>query len=238
VLSSAAKIIPVILLILTIHEYGHYSEMKKNNVEVQEFSIGIGKPLFQYYREDGVLVSFRLVPIVAYVLPSDEGHKKINTLPFIKSFSIHFAGVRNNIFTGWALVVGMQFLSVVRRHNWPDFFKNFLFSPIKILILFFGFTMGFFHELGAKIVEKYQFTVYGIKENEHINRILWWSFVLSFLNFLPIGNFDGRRIFFEVVLKFTSNTEVLNLLSFVSSVLFFSLLFIGIRIGELVDYID
>lgn len=234
-----AKVLATILLVLTIHEYGHYTEMKKHNIEIAEFSIGIGMPLFQYSREDKVLVSLRLIPIMAYVMPSDKGAEKINTLPFFEFFSIYSAGARNNVFTGWVLITGMQFLSVFRRHDLSDFFKDFLFSPIRIVILFFGFTAAFFHKWGVKLVGRYMFEIYDVEKNEHINRVLWWSFCLGFLNFLPFSFFDGSKIFFFPILTMISNIYLIFLLSAISGMLFVFVFFVrGIMIGELVDYIN
>ena len=233
-----AKVLSVILLVLTIHEYGHYSEMKKRGIGVQEFSIGIGPPLFQHIQKDGILVSLRMIPIMAYVMPSDSGSKKIISLPYFEFFNVYSAGIRNNIFTGWVLVVGMQLLSVFRNRDWSDFFKDLLFSPIRILILFFGFTVAFFHKWGAELVERYQFEIYDVEENEHINRILWWSFCLGFLNFLPLGGFDGSKIFLVPIFAATNNWWTVTLLSWTSISLLFFVFFRGIRVGELVYYID
>jgi len=235
-LGFIAKVLAAILLVLTIHEFGHYSEMKRYGVEVQEFSIGIGMPLFQYTSEDGELVSLRLVPIMAYVMPSQRGVEKLGEISSFARFNIYFAGVRNNIFTGWALVVGMQFFSVFRRRDWSVFLKDLLFSPVRILVLFFGFTVAFFHKWGTEVVQRHRFEIRDVAENEHINRVLWWSFCLGFLNFLPLGVFDGGRIFLSPILSATDNWWILFLLPLTSQTLLFFCFIRGIRIRELVDY--
>lgn len=232
------KAMPAILLVLIIHEHGHYSEMKRYGVEVKEFSIGIGMPIFQHTLENGVLVSLRIIPISAYVMPSQNGVEKIKTLNFIEYLNICSAGVRNNIFTGWALVFIMQFISVSRLRDLPYFFKDLLFSPIRILILFFGFTVAFFHRWGTELVEKYQFVIYDVYENEHLNRILWWSFVVGFLNFLPLSGLDGAKIFFVPILATVNNLSIKTWLSFLSFYLFVFVFIRGIRIKELVDYVN
>ena len=38
----------IILLIITIHEFGHYLAARLFKAEVTDFSIGFGKPIYQY----------------------------------------------------------------------------------------------------------------------------------------------------------------------------------------------
>ena len=52
---------------LVIHEYGHLREFYKRGVPVKEFSLGIGPRLYQYQTDSLLTVSFRLIPIIAYV---------------------------------------------------------------------------------------------------------------------------------------------------------------------------
>lgn len=57
-----------ILIGMTIHELGHFTFAKIFKVNVKEFSIGIGPKLFQWKTKKGTKVSFRLIPLMAYVL--------------------------------------------------------------------------------------------------------------------------------------------------------------------------
>lgn len=235
-LGFIARVLVVILFVLTIHEYGHYSEFVKHDVEVEEFSFGVGPLLYGRQLNSGVQLSFRALPIMAYVKAKDNQIDKILKMSFWERFEIYVAGVRNNIFTGWVLVVGMQLLSVFRGRDWSDFFKDLFFTPIRIIILFFGFTVAFFDRWGTELVERYKFVVYGVEENEHINRILWWSFCLGFLNFLPVSGFDGSKIFLAPILFNNNNWWAVSLVPWLSTWLLLFLFVRGIRIGELVDY--
>ena len=63
-------IIPFIILILVvvfIHEYGHYYFAKKFGVGVTDFSIGFGKELFGFNDKSGTRWKFCAIPLGGYV---------------------------------------------------------------------------------------------------------------------------------------------------------------------------
>ena len=64
------NIIPfvIILTILVfVHELGHYSIARYNDVKVEVFSIGFGKELFGFTDKSGTRWKFSLVPLGGYV---------------------------------------------------------------------------------------------------------------------------------------------------------------------------
>ena len=63
-------IIPFLILILVvvfIHEYGHYYFAKKYGVGVTDFSIGFGKELFGFNDKSGTRWKFCAIPLGGYV---------------------------------------------------------------------------------------------------------------------------------------------------------------------------
>ena len=63
-------IIPFVFLILVvvfIHEYGHYYFAKKYGVGVTDFSIGFGKELFGFNDKLGTRWKFCVIPLGGYV---------------------------------------------------------------------------------------------------------------------------------------------------------------------------
>jgi regulator of sigma E protease len=66
----------VLLLIVAIHEYGHYFVMRRNGVRVEEFSVGLGPPIFQRKNKHGTVISLRLIPLGGYVKPASDGADK------------------------------------------------------------------------------------------------------------------------------------------------------------------
>ena len=63
-------ILPFIILILIvvfIHEYGHYYFAKRYGVGVTDFSIGFGKEIFGFNDNSGTRWKFSLLPLGGYV---------------------------------------------------------------------------------------------------------------------------------------------------------------------------
>ncbi len=56
----------ILLLMVTIHELGHYTAGKLLKFKINEFSVGFGKVLFQKKKKSGELVSLRLIPLGGY----------------------------------------------------------------------------------------------------------------------------------------------------------------------------
>lgn len=57
-----------ILIGMSIHELGHFLFAILFKVNVKEFSIGVGPKIFQFKSKSGMLISFRLIPLMAYVM--------------------------------------------------------------------------------------------------------------------------------------------------------------------------
>ncbi len=53
----------VLLVMITVHEFGHYITGKIFGFGIEEFSIGFGPKLYQKQKKDGELFSVRLLPI-------------------------------------------------------------------------------------------------------------------------------------------------------------------------------
>lgn len=62
----------VMLIIVGIHEYGHFLVARLCKIKVLEFSIGMGKKLFSYTGRSGTQYSLSLLPIGGYVKMLDE----------------------------------------------------------------------------------------------------------------------------------------------------------------------
>ena len=57
----------IILLIITIHEFGHYLAARLFKAEVTDFSIGFGKPIYQYTDRNNTKWKLSLIPLGGYV---------------------------------------------------------------------------------------------------------------------------------------------------------------------------
>ena len=49
--------ITLFLILVTFHEYGHYSVARFFNIKIQKFSIGFGNDLIKWKNKDGVRFS-------------------------------------------------------------------------------------------------------------------------------------------------------------------------------------
>ena len=57
----------IFLLIITIHELGHYFSAKLFNAEVTDFSIGFGKPIYQFIDKNKTRWKISMIPLGGYV---------------------------------------------------------------------------------------------------------------------------------------------------------------------------
>ncbi len=67
VLSGAFYFVLVLLILVFIHEFGHYFVAKKCGVRIEEFSIGMGKKLFGFKDKSGTEWKICCLPIGGYV---------------------------------------------------------------------------------------------------------------------------------------------------------------------------
>ena len=63
----------VLLIMITIHEFGHYYAGKKLGFKIKEFSVGFGKKIYSKKLENGELFSLRMIPLGGYC--AFEGHE-------------------------------------------------------------------------------------------------------------------------------------------------------------------
>ena len=125
------NIIPfmVILTILVfVHELGHYSIARYNDVKVEVFSIGFGKEVFGYTDKSGTRWKFSLVPLGGYVKMHgdvDEASTKKETKNINSKLSFHEKTLNQR---SWILFAG------------PG--ANFIFSFIVLVFInsFYGYS--------------------------------------------------------------------------------------------------
>ena len=57
----------IFLIIITIHEFGHYFFARLFKVEVTDFSIGFGKSIYEYVDKNNTKWKLSLIPLGGYV---------------------------------------------------------------------------------------------------------------------------------------------------------------------------
>ncbi|MDU7926477.1 MAG: RIP metalloprotease RseP [Finegoldia magna] len=107
----------IFLLVILIHEFGHFIVAKMNGVSVLEFSIGMGLKLFQK-ESNGTLYSLRLLPVGGYchLEGEDEENDSPNSLnnqsPFVR-LKVILAGAIMNFILAFILLILLMSVSRV-----------------------------------------------------------------------------------------------------------------------------
>jgi membrane-associated protease RseP (regulator of RpoE activity) len=200
----------VLLLVLTIHEMGHFLFAKIYHVNIKEFSIGFGPKLWQRKTRKNMFVSLRLIPLMAYVIldskmlramyKGDKKHKHITTR---KPKSLHFLEDVNS----WQyiqIMFGGVFLNLL------TFFLVYIpivcFSPWYASIPFTGIIDAFVG-VGKNMVGIGQGDIFGQIPSlpDQVTTSTQWLQVLASLfmminlltsvfNTLPLPPLDGWKI--------------------------------------------
>lgn len=76
--------IVVLLLMVLIHELGHYTAGKILNFKINEFSVGFGPKILQKKKRNGELISLRAFPLGGYCAFEGEGEEGDNPRSFSK----------------------------------------------------------------------------------------------------------------------------------------------------------
>lgn len=107
----------IFLLVILIHEFGHFIVAKRNGVSVLEFSIGMGPKLFQR-ESNGTLYSLRMLPVGGYcqLEGEDEENDSPNSLnnqsPLVR-LKVILAGAIMNFLLAFILLILLMSVSRV-----------------------------------------------------------------------------------------------------------------------------
>ena len=90
----------VFLLVVMLHEFGHFTVAKLSGIKVNEFSIGMGPKLFQKQKGE-TSYSLRALPIGGYVAiegeeESSHDPRSFNNAPILKRMAVVLAGAFMN----------------------------------------------------------------------------------------------------------------------------------------------
>ncbi len=96
------------LVLIIIHEFGHFIVAKLNGVKVNEFAVGFGPKLFKFQKGE-TLYSFNLIPLGGYCAMEGEDEESDNERAFCnkkpwRRFIIVAAGAFFNLLLGVILV--------------------------------------------------------------------------------------------------------------------------------------
>jgi regulator of sigma E protease len=69
---SLGSFLVAIIILVTVHEFGHFWVARKVGVKVLRFSVGFGKPIFRWYDRVGTEYVIAAIPLGGYVKMLDE----------------------------------------------------------------------------------------------------------------------------------------------------------------------
>lgn len=108
-----------LLLLVVVHEYGHFFVARCCGVKVLRFSFGFGKVLASWHDKRGTEYTWSLIPLGGYVkmldeaeaeVPANERHMAFNNKPVLVRIAVVLAGpLFNFIFAFFALWLMMVF---------------------------------------------------------------------------------------------------------------------------------
>ena len=198
-----------------IHEYGHFTEMRKRSVEVAEFSLGIGPALYKY-QADGFIVSLRAIPVMAYVAPSKKGEEKINSnLSRFDRFLIYSAGVRNNTLSAVMVILILELMGLVSGYiTLKELLITALVAPIRIILLFVSFVIDIFTFNVINLGNNFALPTGEFMPPKLVKTFLMISLLLGFFNALPLYPLDGGKIFLDNIANFISQERIALIRSF------------------------
>ena len=117
-MTSLIAFLVTILIIVTLHEWGHYLAMRLFGVRVLTFSIGFGKPLFGFTNRRGERFVLSAIPLGGYVRALDrretevqpgEEQQEFMAKPAWQRVLIYAAGPLMNLILAalifWALLI-------------------------------------------------------------------------------------------------------------------------------------
>lgn len=133
----------VLLLMITIHEFGHYTFGKMLGFKIDEFSIGFGKALFKKKLKSGEVFSIRLIPLGGYCAFAGEDEDDADPNAFNnkkpwKRLIVQFGGVFFNfisaIIFAFILLIGFGYdvpkVDNVNTQFQTDLYKNDIIREI------------------------------------------------------------------------------------------------------------
>ena len=105
------NLILVFLVLVAIHEYGHYVVARWFKAEVTDFSIGFGKPLLKFTDKNGTTWKLSPIPLGGYVKikgldnifspKSNDEEGSFQSLTLFQKILVLLAGSIFNIFSAW-----------------------------------------------------------------------------------------------------------------------------------------
>lgn len=201
---SCIIIITTSILGVLYHEYGHLKLAKRNQIAVNTFCIGFGKPFISRKGKDGTTYGIALFPLGGYCVLDNDA---LNKSPLHVYIYVLLAGIIRNIILGAVLiVVGQLFIAkgfispVILIENAMKCFGDLLNSigdTIKNM-----FSLQTMASSGGFVTQLADTSKTIAATSETISRAVGISFMMgglinymfAILNVLPVPGLDGGQV--------------------------------------------
>jgi len=184
-------------MVFVIHEHGHMREFQKQGIAVEEFSIGIGPAAYQYQTADGMTVSLRIIPVAAYVKPTEAGGDIfLAQATRSERLAVYLAGIRNHLFFAVAGLLILQLLGW-RKGNLTtrEFAYQALCTPVKLMQRAGAFYLGCLTFGQVNKVDSTLLSTGRIHPPPWLGIFIALNIGFAFFNILPIPGLDGYKVF-------------------------------------------
>lgn len=181
--------------IVSIHEYGHYSEFVRLGIPVQEFSIGIGTSMFAIESATGMIINFRILPVGGYVMPTEDGLEQFSQIHTSDQIQVMGAGILATLLVAMVLIWFIYGFAWYRgKITLKEFFSLMGKTPYMLVMRCFAFLCSFFTLKRIDFSHRYIVSLVGFGTPPILAKCIDWCVYVSMLNILPFYPLDGGKI--------------------------------------------
>lgn len=133
---SVLEAVGVLAAVVGVHELGHFSAARLQNIHVKKFAIGFGPVLWKYQAKE-VEYSLRAIPLGGFVAFPDEDEDSpyeeddpnlLTNRPVLDRIIVTCAGVVANVIFAWAICVTQAGVVGITE---PEYFPGILLGTIN-----------------------------------------------------------------------------------------------------------
>ncbi|MDG4850502.1 site-2 protease family protein [Peribacillus frigoritolerans] len=191
------KMTIIFILVISMHESGHYFAARWMGVSVTEFAVGVGPTLFKHHTKHTNYI-FKLLPV--------KGHIRMNiaqeeTLSLINKCFLYMAGILVNL---TSFILGLTIFFVQQGKPIIESFVAVFLQMLAIIEKFYVFlaTIGWSDIITPK--NDLENSVGTYISLSHLAENFWLGFailslILGLLNTLPIPALDGGRVILAIL---------------------------------------
>lgn len=115
VAQATAAFVLLMVVVVGVHEYGHFLVARLAGVEISKFSIGFGPAIIKYTsKKTGILYALRLIPLGGAVHVKTEGENSVGSLSLLPKIAFYAGGPLANVLLAFAMFATMHATDVIR----------------------------------------------------------------------------------------------------------------------------